>query len=262
MRGVTRRGRRDPSRPLIGALLAVVAATSACSGPELPTPTPAPTPTPTTLFHLSGRVLDDAGAPVPGAIVAVEYSSAGGASAPPSICPSSGQFCWFSVRSDPRGEYAVEFTPRPWPGRGLGYVYSFSDRHEMDVQWVPGPSPAVLDMNLRLTRPIPAGESTVISVAPTSSLCTDKEDLFVLDHRCEIVVIEAGPGTLVVEARATSGTVVPSMFWYTTGNYAGFITRPAPGTVSIPVRGGSYRVMVALPEGTATQQFRVTTSLR
>jgi hypothetical protein len=37
---------------------------------------------------------------------------------------------------------------------------------------------------------------------------------------------------------------------------------PAPGAVSIPVRGGTYRVLVAIPEGAASQQFNVTTSLR
>jgi hypothetical protein len=102
----------------------------------------------------------------------------------------------------------------------------------------------------------------VVSVEPGSSLCTDLEDLFVLTSRCAIVLIESGPGTLSVEARAASGDVVPSMYWYTSGNYAGLITRPGPGIVSIPVRGGTYRILVGLPEGSAAQQFNVTTSLR
>jgi hypothetical protein len=65
----------------------------------------------------------------------------------------------------------------------------------------------------------------------------------------------------MVEARAASGDVVPSMFWYTSGNYAGFIEK-GPGFVSIPVRGGMYRVLVGLPEGAPALQFNVTTSLR
>jgi hypothetical protein len=145
----------------------------------------------------------------------------------------------------------------------LGYVYSFLDGYENDVQWVPtDPAPVVRDMRLRRTRPILAGGSIVVAVEPTSSLCTDLEDLWAMGNRCEIVVIESGPGTLNVEARPASGGAAPSMFWYTTGNYAGLITRPAPGTVSIPVSGGTYRVLVAIPEGAASQQFNVTTSLR
>jgi hypothetical protein len=145
----------------------------------------------------------------------------------------------------------------------LGYVYSFRDGYEVDVQWVPtSSSPAVRDLRLRPTRPIPAGESIVVSVDATSSLCTDLEDLWVLENRCEIVVIESGAGMLTVEARAAGGGPAPSLFWYTTGNYAGLITRPAPGAIAIPVQGGTYRVLVGVPEGAPSQQFNVTTTLR
>jgi len=145
----------------------------------------------------------------------------------------------------------------------LGFVYSFRDGYEHDVQWVPtASSPAVRDMRLRPTRSIPAGESIVVSVDATSSLCTDLEDLWVMESRCEIVVIESGAGMLNVEARPAAGPA-PSLFWYTTGNYGpGSITRPAPGAVAIPVRGGTYRVLVAVPAGAPSQQFNVTTTLR
>jgi hypothetical protein len=143
----------------------------------------------------------------------------------------------------------------------LGFVYSFHEGYEVDVQWVPTESPAVRDMRLRPTRSIPAGESIVVSVDGTSSLCTDLEDLWVLDSRCEIVVIESGAGMLNVEARPTAGGHV-SVFWYTTGHYAGVTTRPAPGVIAIPARGGTYRVLVAIPEGAPSQQFNVTTTLR
>jgi hypothetical protein len=146
---------------------------------------------------------------------------------------------------------------------GLGFVYSFHEDYEVDVQWVPtGSTPALRDMRLRRTRAIPAGTSIVVFVEPTSSLCTDLEDLWVMESRCEIVVIEAGAGMLNVEARPAAGGPAPSIFWYTSGNYAGLITRPAPGAVVIPVRGGRYRVLVAVPEGAPTQQFSVTTTLR
>jgi hypothetical protein len=212
---------------------------------------------------MSGRVLDQNGAPLSGALVEVDYSSAGGVSNPPSHCPLPADFCWLATRTNDLGEYSVEFQPRPWPGRGLGYVYSFRDGYEVDVQWVPtSSSPAVRDMRLRPTRSIPAGESIVVSVDPTSSLCTDLEDLWVMESRCEMVVIESGAGVLNVEARPAAGGPAPSLFWYTSGNYAGRITRPAPGAVAISVRGGTYRVLVAVPEGAPSQQFNVTTTLR
>jgi hypothetical protein len=145
----------------------------------------------------------------------------------------------------------------------LGFVYSFHDGYETDVQWVPmSSSPAVRDMRLRPTRSIPAGESIVLSVDATSSLCTDLEDLWVMESRCEIVVIESGAGMLNVEARPAVGGSAPSILWYTSGNYGGLITRPAPGAVAIPVRGGTYRVLVAVPEGAPSQQFNVTTTLQ
>jgi len=149
-------------------------------------------------------------------------------------------------------------------GRGFGFVYSFHDGYEVDVQWVPtSSSPAFLDLRLRPTRSIPAGESIVVSVdGAASSLCTDLEDNWAMGSRCEIVVIDSGPGMLTVEARPAGEGPAASLYWYTTGNYAGIITRPAPGVVMIPARGGTYRVMVGVPEGAPSQRFTVTTTLR
>ena len=228
-----------------------------------PTPQAPPTPPASGALQLSGRVLDQDGAPVVAAVVEIDYASAGGASTPPSNCPSQVPFCWVAMSTNTRGEYSVEFHPRPWSNRGLGYIYSFAADYEVDVQWVPtNGSPAVRDLRIRRTRSIPAGESIVVSVDASSSLCTDLEDLWALDNRCEVVVIESGPGMLTVEARPAAGDAGPSMFWYTTGNYGGFITRPAPGSVAIPVRGGTYRVLVGIAEGTPSQQFHVTTRLQ
>ena len=234
------------------------------TSPTLPTP-PAP-PASSGRLQMSGRVLDQNGTPLPGVLVEVDYAPAGGVSNPPSHCPLA-SFCWLATRTNDLGEYSVEFDARTWPERGwpreLGFVYSFHEGFEVDVQWVPnGASPAVRDLRLRPTRSIPAGESIVVSVDATSSLCTDLEDLWVMTSRCELVVIESGTGILNVEARPAAGGPAPSIFWYTTGNYAGFITRPAPGAVAIPVRGGTYRVLVAVPEGAPSQQFNVTTTLR
>jgi hypothetical protein len=248
---------------------------SACSPSDeassRPTPTSPTPPTPPTppippvdseRLQVSGRVLDQNGAPVSGVLVQLDYASAGGVSDPPSYCPFAG-FCRLTTRTNGLGEYSVEFEPRIWPGRGLGFVYSFHPGYEVDVQWVPtGSSPAVRDLRLRRPPSIPVGNSVVVSVDASSSLCTDLEDLWAMESRCEIVVIESGAGMLNIEARPVADGPAPVIFWYTTGNYAGFITRPAPGAVAIPVRGGTYRVLVAIPEGAPSQQFNVTTTLR
>ena len=233
--------------------------------PTLPTPPPPPPPATGGRLQMSGRVLDENGTPVPGAVVEVDYQSAGGVSSPPSSCPSFAQFCWLATRTNDLGEYSVEFEPRPWTGRGfgLGYVYSFRDGYEADVQWVPtSPSPVVRDMRLRRTRSISAGESIVVGVDASSPLCTDLEDLWVMQSRCGIVVIESPAGMLNVEARPVGAGPAPSIHFYTSGNYAGTITRPASGVVAIPVRGGTYRILVAVPEGAPSQQFNVTTTLQ
>jgi hypothetical protein len=137
------------------------------------------------------------------------------------------------------------------------------DGYEADVQWVPTTaSPVVRDLRLRRTRSIPAGASVAVSVDATSSLCTDLEDLWALQSRCELVVLDSGAGMLDVEARPADEGPAPSIFWYTTGNYAGPITRPTSGVVSIPAAGGTYRILVAVPDGAPLRQFTVATTLR
>jgi hypothetical protein len=213
---------------------------------------------------MSGRVVDENGVPVVGASVEVDYLTGGGTSIPPANCfASEAPFCWLLARTNSLGEYSVEFNAVPWQNRGLGYAYAYADGHETDVQWVPvGAAPVVRNMRIPTTRPLRPGDSTMVTVDASSSLCTDLEGVFGYTSRCETVVIESGAGTLVIEARAISGDTVPLMYWYTSGNYAGLNTRPGPGIVSIPARGGTYRLFVGLPDGAAPQQFTVTTSLR
>jgi hypothetical protein len=239
------------------------------TSPSPPPPSPSsPTPSPPGTFaryHLSGRVTDQAGSPISGAFIEVDYGKGGRESSPPSHCSTNASFCVLVTRTNDRGDYAVDFEPGPWSGGGIGYAYSRHDGYETNIQWLPtGSTSAVQSFRLRPVRRISAGASTVVSVEPDSSLCSDLEDLWgVLDHRCEVVRIEATAGTLVVEARAAEGGgVVPMVFWATTGNYAGLITRPGPGTVSIPVQGGTYQIFVGIPDGTASQRFDVSTLLR
>lgn len=210
-------------------------------------------------------MLDENGAPVANASVTVNYRPRTTESNPPLKCtpvPDSG-FCWLTALTNETGHYAVEFDPKPWPQYGLGYIEVSRDGYETNVQWVPRASPPTIqNVKLRTSRTILAGASITVTVDPTSSLCTDFEDLWVFGDRCEIVNIEAGPGALLVEARAVSGNVVPLMYWYTSSNTTARPTIPAPGSLSIPAGGGLYRVLIGLPDGALAQRFNVTTSLQ
>ncbi len=256
---------------LIGLTLPLVAACGSQAPPVSPSSTPAvssPAPAPTiTHYYLSGRVTTDDGAPIADAVVEVDHGRAGGSSTT-SNCPSFGAFCWISTRTNANGGYAMEFDSRPFTilryAIDIGYVYAFADGYETNIQWVPPGAPTpIQDLPLRRARAIRPGDATSLSVEPTSSICSDLEDWWVLDKRCEVVQIEVSQaGTLVVDVRAAGGSVVPYVFWATTGNYTGTIARPGPSTVSIPVGGGTYRIFVGIPDGTATQRFDVETSLR
>jgi hypothetical protein len=216
-------------------------------------------------------VTDEAGAPIAGALVEVDHGKVAQSSTT-SHCPGGGAFCWVATRTNERGEYAVEVEAgllRNTPAigyqyaPGIGYIYSYASGYETNVQWVPAGGPLLVhDLQLRAERPIRPGESTSVSVGPTSMLCTDLEDLWLLGNRCEVIQVESAAGTLIVDARTAGGAPAPLLFWATSGNYAGLITRPGPSTVSIPVRGGTYRLFVGVPEGSPTERFDVVTSLR
>lgn len=237
-------------------------------------PSPAPSPTDSsppqpspTRYHVSGRVTDEAGSPIAGALVAVNHGRVQG-STTTSTCPDFVQnWCWLSTRTNASGEYAMEVEAGPlrssYGAPGIGYTYSFAPGYETNVQWVPAGGPLLThNLQLRPERPIRPGESTSVSVGPTSMLCTDLEDLWVLGNRCEVIRVESAAGTLVVDVGPTGGAAPPLLFWATSGNYAGLITRTGPSTVSIPVRGGTYLLFVGIPEGAPTQRFDVTTSLQ
>lgn len=228
---------------------------------------PGPTPPSFTRYQLSGRVTDEVGSAIAGAIVEVDYNRGGGSSSsPPSLCPAFAALCWLATQTNGSGEYKVELEAghHPhYPG-AIGYVYALHEGHEPNIQMVPAGTPEIIqDLRMRSVRALTAGESIAISVEPDSSRCSDLEDLWVLSSRCEVVQITTDTaGTLLVEARAADGGSAPTMFWATTGEYAGVPQQTGPGVVSIPVRGGTYRVFVGTPAGLASRRFDVVTSLR
>jgi hypothetical protein len=243
--------------------------TSPSTGPSptpAPSPIPAPTPSSPTVAHLTGRVTDEAGSPLSGVLLEVDYSSGGAPSNPPSNCPGFATFCWFVVRTNGSGYYEAEFqlSPKPLTGGVHAYIYSVDEGFATNVQSLSFSSNVVQNLRLRRPRRIDVGDSATVTVEPDSTLCSDLEDLYAFGYRCEYVTVVArNPGTLRVEMRADAGAVVPTVFWTTTGNYAGAIVRSSdPSTVSIPITGGVYSIMAGIPVGTAAQRVTVHTSMK
>jgi hypothetical protein len=212
--------------------------------------------------------MDEAGSPIPGALVAVDHGRVAGSEAT-SVCPMWA-FCWVSTETNGNGGYELSFIAGPLRNSGAighefapgpGYMYSFADGYETNVQWVQaGGSVLVQDIHLRRVRTIRAGQSTSLSVGPASSLCTDLEDWWLLGNRCEIFRIESAAGTLKVEVRGGSGSTAPVVFAATSGNYTSSYQR-GPSMLSIPAGGGTYTIFVGLPEGSAPARFDVVTAL-
>ena len=242
------------------------APTPAATPSPSPAPTPSPTPSSPTVVHLTGRVTNEAGSPLSGVLVELDYSGAGAPSTPPSNCPGFATFCWLITRTNGGGYYEAEFQLNARPlGVGVyGYVYSGFEGYQTNVQPLPTGSNVVQNLRLRPVRRINVGQSIEVTVEPDSSLCSDLEDLFALSYRCEFVdVVAPIPGTLLVEIRGSAGGVLPTVFWTTTGNYAGPITRsPDSSTVPIQIRGGTYGILAGIPAGSAPQRLTVHTSMK
>jgi len=265
----------DASRVWWLCIAMSVAVTAACgSTPTSPAPTPAPTPAPSpapaptiTRYHVTGRVTQENGSPLSGAGVEVDYREGGGGfSDPPARCHSLG--CWLFARTDPAGNYDVTFEPGPGPiflGQGAGVIYGLMEGFATNTQLLPrGSAEIVQNLRLRPVRRIDVGQSIEVTVEPDSSLCSDLEDLYALSYRCEFVdVVAPTPGTLLVELRGSVGGVVPTVFWTTSGNYTGPITRsPDVSTVPIQIRGGTYGILAGIPAGSAPQRLAVHTSMK
>lgn len=209
----------------------------------MPVPPPAPV-----RYHLNGLVTTEGGAPIAGAGLWVEYASG-----------------FRYTQTNGRGEYELEFDARPLqnsPQGHVGYIYAFSDVHEMNLQWVPlGGDRLVQNFVLRPRRIVAAGDAATVSVGLTSSRCKDLEDLHSMEHRCEILHVESpGAGTLDVELRAGGG-VTPVLMWATSGDYTGPVRLRGQSSGSFAVHRGTIRIFVGIPDG-STERIDVVTALQ
>jgi hypothetical protein len=255
------------ARRSLSLMLAVAAGVlSACGTQSFTEPSAVPGPA-IARYRVSGIVTDETGSPIGMAKVEVDYFRGGASfSSRPFICPSP-KWCWISMATNSRGEYTVELdaaeSPQ-FPGH-IGYVVSSANNFETNVQLLPQGAGAIAgNLRLRRVRTIDAGGSIAVSIEPDSSLCTDLEDLFAFEYRAEVIRVVAGKaGTLVIETQSTdAGRDAATIFWATTGNYAGAPVRTGPGAVSLPVQAGTYLLFIARPVGSSTATFNVTTFLQ
>jgi len=214
-------------------------------------------------YQLSGRVTDETGQPVGGALVEVDHGWVPD-SAATSHCYEN-RFCWVATRTNADGEYLLEFNAGPITrGNRINYLYAYADGYETDIQWMPaGSATMTRDLRLPRARPIAPGESTSVSVDSSSTLCSDLEDYWLPDQRCAIVRLEsATAGTMTVDVLPRDGSGTPLLFWGTTGDYAGPPSRPSETTLSIPMRGGTCWIFIGIPESSPARTFDVVTSFR
>jgi hypothetical protein len=253
----------DSAQPPMAPSAAPPAVSSPAPAPEGPTQPPPPTqPSPPAFprYRVTGRVTNEAGSPVPNAPLVVEFVRREGAPTTPTCNPHA---CWIDVRSDAAGFYAVEFEPGPSRTGQIGILFSLHQDYETNVQVVPdGSNSVVLNLRLRDIRLLTPGERVAVDGGADSTRCTDLENYFLMDQRCEVVrVVVDRPGCVFVTARTATGAV-PSMFPATSGNYGPGPCRAAPDAWWIHALGGSYMIFLVLPDGSAAQQFEVTTSLQ
>lgn len=221
-----------------------------------------------TRYNVTGVVTDEIGSPLAGAVVEVDYIRGGDFSSPPATCPVING-CWIAMRTDGGGHYAFDFEPGTGFVHGpdsdaAGVICSLLDGYETNTQLLPRGTPAIVtNLRLRRMRTLNAGQSVTVTIESDSSLCSDLEDWWLLDKRCENIEVVAGTtGRLTVDARAAdAGGTIPVVFFPTSGRYT---TTQAfgPGTASVGVEAGQrYRVYVGVPRETVGR-YDLTTSVR
>jgi hypothetical protein len=249
------------------AVLMLVAACDSYQPPAAPSPSDSPSPVIPGRYEVSGIVLEEGGGPMADTRVNVQYPRGGSFSSPASICSDFGG-CGISINTDAAGSYQFVFEPgnqRFYGTDVAGVLSSWREGYESNVQLLPrGSTRTVVNLRLRRTKRITAGDSFTVLVEPDSSMCTDTEDWFVWTHRCgSAVITPQSTGTLVVDARdGTGGGPLPFIFFATSGNYTTLQT-PGTGVASVGVRAGErYYVFVGAPVGVPAQRYEVTTSVR
>ena len=149
-----------------GCVVLLVTLASACGGSNpLPSAPSTPSVGPTSTFHVTGIATDDDGNPVAGANITVQpfVDSAVQKSVPPVV-----------VVTDGAGFYRLDFAANRDAGGFIASVKAESPGHDTayyNIRPVSTSQNASQNINLYRIKRISAGESIVMTVLPSDSLC-------------------------------------------------------------------------------------------
>jgi hypothetical protein len=161
------------------------------------------------------------------------------------------------VTSEGSGTYSMPGLPPPGGG---AYVWAMADGYDPDVHPYRTSSQ---DFRLHPITMIPAGGSTVVTVRPDDSLCSN--DTFGpgwgVDPVCRLVHVRPANGVLTVEAIPVDAGSRPRTEVLVTAGPLVLAVRDG-NPVSVDVTGGTeIIVLIAVPPGSPTRAFTLTTSL-
>jgi hypothetical protein len=186
-------------------------------------------------YEVEGRVVDEDGRPLAGASVSFSYSSP----------EQSLRYSDAVATTNAAGMFRVAFSAVPGGYAGsVAFARTTKDGHEADNRWFHGNAQGALgtlDFHLYRVRRITAGESLVVTITPSDSLCYNNvrdSPGIGPDYVCRTVrVVAIADGVLRLDVMSASNGTRPNLAIET--------VHPAPylwrfeNPVSIPVTAGT-----------------------
>jgi hypothetical protein len=239
-------------QPLLPCAFLLVAIVWGCGSPEASVPASrGDAEFDLATYRVSGVVTDEGGSPIPLASVVVDQG--------PSLATPNAENRWVTASTSHDGRFELVLNTDEWhngPNR-FGLLRAWTENEEFRgnthrLDW--HGTNTMKHVRLRRVRMIEAGQSIEVTVEPDSPLC--ESGGLSLETVCEWVRVRyQRNGTLTVEAHAESGNVPTVRSWLASGN----------GIVSFPVtidRSDCAEIAIAIPVGSPSQRFRVSTSLQ
>ena len=211
-----------------GCVVLLVIAASACGGSNpLPSAPSTPSVGPTSTFHVTGIATEDDGNPVAGANITVQPWVDSVQKSVPSVV----------VVTDGAGFYRLDFDANRDAGGFIARVKAESPGHDTayyNIRQVSTSQNASQNIHLYRIKRISVGESTVMTVLTSDSLCGGNTSEFV----CRTVhIVAPSDGLMTIEIVPTPSAGVYSLAMHVVGvNGAGSC---CDNPISIPVTAGA-----------------------
>jgi len=248
----------------------------ALSAPIIVQFTTADQPNVATTYHLTGTVIDDAGVPIPGARLMVDFASElvwrNGLAQSFLTTDSDGKFSvdvsGFRIGATLAGltdAIALVWTSGP----STQFSETQPPEYVYDYRYVLASQTTDLRIQLHRSRQILAGDSLQMNISRDDPVCTNNvQDMhpWPVEWVCRTVfVLPPADGVLTIYAGACQPSCLPIALevelspWSSSAYY--YSLYPATGTLEMPVVGGlPVRVHVEIPWGSPAQSFMLRTS--